>query len=197
MIHRRTSGESSRVDEDPFEKQMRLTYEVHVRASTTQRYDKPQGLDQLEEWIKENPIPYISHDNFSQEDIVHYWGGRLSGHTHVNQTYPDVVRMWRQFHGCPASGRGINRVFFAAGKQHDALKKKTMDKTLENTLKASINTMLSTCDDKGVSPMMMTHTGNTSSLRWQEVCRTETGGRGGGCDMDLLSGCSLDSLICE
>ena len=63
---------------------------------------------------------------------------------------PDVVRMWRQFHGCPGSGVGIDRVFTAAGKQHDALKKKTMDKTLENTLKTSINTKLPTCDDKGV-----------------------------------------------
>ncbi len=61
-----------------------------------------------------------------------------------------VVRMWRQFHGCPASGGGIERVFFSAGKQDDTLKKRTMDKTLENTLKASINTTLPTCDDKGV-----------------------------------------------
>jgi hypothetical protein len=36
----------------------------------------------------------------------------------------------------PASGGGIERVFFAAGKQHDALKQKTVDKTLESTLKA-------------------------------------------------------------
>jgi hypothetical protein len=69
---------------------------------------------------------------------------------YVNQTYPDVVRMWRQFHGCPASGGGIERVFCSARKQHDALKKRTMDKTLESTLKASINTTLPTCDDKGV-----------------------------------------------
>ena len=40
--------------------------------------------------------------------------------------------------------------FFQLEKQHDALKKKTMDKTLENTLKVSINTKLPTCDDKGV-----------------------------------------------
>jgi len=61
--------------------------------------------------------------------------------------------MWRQFHGCPGSGGGIGlaieRVFTAAGKQHDALKKRTMDKTLESTLKASINMTLPTCDDKG------------------------------------------------
>jgi hypothetical protein len=57
--------------------------------------------------------------------------------------------MWRQFHSYPASGGGIERVFFSVGKQHDALKKRTMDKTLENTLKTSINMTLPTCDDKG------------------------------------------------
>jgi hypothetical protein len=39
---------------------------------------------------------------------------------------------------------------FSGGKQHDALKKRTMDKTLESTLKAGTNTKLPTCDDKGV-----------------------------------------------
>ena len=100
-------GEVSRVDEDPFEKQMCLSYESQARASTVRRYGKPQALDQLEEWMKEKPIPYISNDKFSQEDIFDYWAGRLPGHAHVNQTYPDVVRMWRQFHGCPESGGGI------------------------------------------------------------------------------------------
>jgi hypothetical protein len=59
----------------------------------------------------------------------------------------------------------------AAGKQHDALKKRTMNKTLESTLKTSINTTFPTCDDKRVFTMMMTHTGNTSSLQCQEVVR--------------------------
>jgi hypothetical protein len=48
--------------------------------------------------------------------------------------------MWRQFHGCPSSGGGIERVFTSAGKQHDDLKKRTMDNTLEITLKAGMNT---------------------------------------------------------
>ena len=100
--------------------------------------------------MKEKSIPYISNDKFSQEDIFDYWAGRLPGHTHVNQTYPDVVRMWRKFQGCPASGGGIEEVFFSAVKQHDALQKGTMDKTLENTMKTSIKTKLPTCDDKGV-----------------------------------------------
>jgi hypothetical protein len=44
--------------------------------------------DQLEEWMKKKPIPYISNDKFSQEDIFDYRAGRLPGHVHVNQTYP-------------------------------------------------------------------------------------------------------------
>ena len=67
----------------------------------------------------------------------------------MKRTYPDVVRMWRQFHGYPGSGGGIERVFTASGKQHDALKNSTLDKTPENTLKAGMNTKFPTCDDKG------------------------------------------------
>jgi hypothetical protein len=128
------SGKVSRVDEDPFEKEMRLANETsaeEVRVS----YINTKALDQLKDWMKENPIPDISNHKFSQEGIFQYSAGRLPGHAHVNQAYPDVVRMWRQFHGCPATGGGIERVFFSAGKHHDALKKKNMDKTLENTLK--------------------------------------------------------------
>ena len=119
------SGEPSR-DEDDFEKQMRLDNEsdkttIRVSPSQTQ-------VDQLEGWLLEKPIPYISNDNFSQEGIFDYWNGKLPGHAHVKRTYPDVVRMWRQFHGCPGSGGGIDRVFTAGGKQHDVLKKELWTK---------------------------------------------------------------------
>ncbi len=87
------------------------------------------------------------NDNCSQESIFQYWGGCLQGQAHINQTCPDVVRMsqWRQFHCLPPRG-GIERVFFADGKQNHALKKNTMNKTLENTLKVSINTKLKFVD---------------------------------------------------
>ena len=68
-------------DEDDFEKQMRLANEsdkTAVRASPSQAQ-----VDQLEGWLLEKPIPYISNDNFSQEDIFDYWNGKLSGHAHV------------------------------------------------------------------------------------------------------------------
>ena len=51
------SSTGAPADEDPFEKQMRLIYESQVRVSTVQRYGKSQALDQLEEWMKEKPIP--------------------------------------------------------------------------------------------------------------------------------------------
>jgi hypothetical protein len=60
-----------------------------------QRQEANTGTDDLVNtpkhnvWMKEKPIPYISNDKFSQEVIVHYWSGRLSGHAHVNQTYPE------------------------------------------------------------------------------------------------------------
>ena len=112
------SGDPSR-DEDDFEKQMRL---VNESDKTTVRVSPSQAqVDQLEGWRLEKPIPYISNDNLSQEGIFDYWNGQLPGHAHVKQTYPDVVRMWRQYHGCPASGGGIERFFTAAEKQHDAL----------------------------------------------------------------------------
>ena len=69
------SGEVSRVDEDPFEKEMCLGNETSVeelRVSTTPRYVKPKTLDQLEEWMKAKPIPYISNDKFSQDGIFQY-----------------------------------------------------------------------------------------------------------------------------
>jgi hypothetical protein len=62
--------------------------------------------------------------------------------------------MWRQFHGCPASVGRIERVLFAAGKTENRMmlsrKKICMDKTLDSTLKASINIKLLNCDGKGV-----------------------------------------------
>jgi hypothetical protein len=76
------------------------------------------------------------------EDIFDYWNDHLSGHTHVKRTYPDVVRMWRQFHGCPWIWRWdrVSLYYTCNTKHHDILKKNTMNKTLENTLKTGMNT---------------------------------------------------------
>jgi hypothetical protein len=78
---REGSGKVSRVDGDLFEKEIRLVNETNteeVRVSYVNR----KVLDQLEEWMKEKPIPYISNDKFSQEIIFQYWSGCLSGDAH-------------------------------------------------------------------------------------------------------------------
>ncbi len=77
-VEGRASSVGAPEDEDAFEKQMRLSNEAtaeQLRASTAPRYVKPQALDQLEEWMKEKPIPYISNDKFSQEGIFDNWAG--------------------------------------------------------------------------------------------------------------------------
>ena len=55
---REGSGKPS-CDEDAFEKQMHLvntSYEAQVRPSPSEGYVKAQ-VDQLEDWLKEKPIP--------------------------------------------------------------------------------------------------------------------------------------------
>ncbi len=39
--------------------------------------------------------------------------GVCQGTLNVNQTYPDVVRMWRQFHGCPVWRRDRTSLLFS------------------------------------------------------------------------------------
>ncbi len=73
-------------DEDKFENQMCLVNESNktaVRASPSQGQ-----VDQLEGWLLEKPILYISNDNFSQEGIFDYWNGKLPGHAHVKPNVP-------------------------------------------------------------------------------------------------------------
>jgi hypothetical protein len=60
------SGKVSRVDEDQFEKEMCLANETS-REAVRVSYVNPKVFDQLEEWMKEKPIPYISNDKFSQD----------------------------------------------------------------------------------------------------------------------------------
>jgi hypothetical protein len=50
----------------------------------------------------------------------------------------------------------IEQVFFSTGKQHHDLKKRTMEKMLENTLKAEINTNYRLVMTKESSLMMTT-----------------------------------------
>jgi|SouAtlMetagenome_1021521.scaffolds.fasta_scaffold51687_1 hypothetical protein len=45
--------------------------------------------------------------------------------------FPTVAHMAKNFLGCPASTAGLERMFSALGRNHDDLRKKTLESTLE------------------------------------------------------------------
>jgi hypothetical protein len=55
-------------------------------------------------------------------------------------TLPHLAKMARQFLALPASSAGPERIFHAAGRMHDDMKKRTLDTTLEHTLNVYANT---------------------------------------------------------
>ena len=72
-------------------------------------------------------------NKFNTEGLLQYWYSK-------RDTWPNLTKMRRQFHGCPATSAGVERLFFKAGKQHDDLKKRTEEETIERNLKVALNT---------------------------------------------------------
>ena len=54
--------------------------------------------------------------------------------------WPKLAKMAKQYLAAPASTAGVERVFSAAGKMHDNLRKSMKDSTLEHSLFAAFNT---------------------------------------------------------
>ena len=54
--------------------------------------------------------------------------------------WPNLAKMVKQYFAAPASSGGVERVFSAAGKMHDDLKKSSKDDTLEASLFTMKNT---------------------------------------------------------
>ena len=55
-------------------------------------------------------------------------------------TWPALSKMVRQYLAAPASSAGVERVFSAAGKMHDDLRKSMKDDSLKHSLFAAFNT---------------------------------------------------------
>eukprot|EP00918_Siedleckia_nematoides_P044211 GHVU01096623.1.p1 GENE.GHVU01096623.1~~GHVU01096623.1.p1 ORF type:complete len:153 (+),score=16.46 GHVU01096623.1:502-960(+) len=91
--------------------------------------------DELEQYLSE-PVAEDDED-FSKAGIFAYWYERRN-------RWPNLTRMWREYHGSPASTAGVERLFWKAGKNHDDLKKSMNEASLENMLVASVNSRLST-----------------------------------------------------
>ena len=64
---------------------------------------------------------------------LEWWKGQASG-------LPHLAKMARQFLALPASSAGCERLFHAAGRMHDDLKKSTTDETMQRVLNVYANT---------------------------------------------------------
>ena len=64
---------------------------------------------------------------------LEWWAGHES-------VIPHLAKMARQFLALPASSAGPERLFHAAGRMHDDLKKSTKDTTMEHVLNVYANT---------------------------------------------------------
>ena len=65
-------------------------------------------------------------------DLLAYWKLKES-------TWPKLAKMAKQYLAAPFSSAGVERVFSAAGKMHDDLRKSAKDSTLEHSLFAAFN----------------------------------------------------------
>ena len=90
-------------------------------------------VDQLEQYLSEPAHPDC--DDFNTIGLFRYWHDK-------RLIWPELVLMWRQFHGCPSNTAGVERMFWKAGKQHDDQRKSTIETTLQRNMKAAQNTKL-------------------------------------------------------
>ncbi|KAL1514647.1 hypothetical protein AB1Y20_003739 [Prymnesium parvum] len=86
---------------------------------------RPQR-DELEEYLNEEEEVDVDMD------VLKWWRGQES-------RWPKLSKMVKQYFASPASSAGVERVFSAAGKMHDDLKKAAKDSTLQHSLFAATN----------------------------------------------------------
>ena len=82
--------------------------------------------DELEEYLS-SPL-----ETDMDLDLLAYWKLKES-------TWPKLAKMAKQYLAAPFSSAGVERVFSAAGKMHDDLRKSAKDSTLEHSLFAAFN----------------------------------------------------------
>ena len=83
--------------------------------------------DELEEYLS-SPL-----ETDMDLDVLAYWKLKET-------TWPKLAKMAKQCLAAPFSSSGVERVFSAAGKMHDNLRKSMKDSTLEHSLFAMQNT---------------------------------------------------------
>ena len=85
--------------------------------------------DELEEYLSE-PL-----ENDADMKLLEWWKDKST-----EKKWPHLAKMVKQYFAAPASSGGVERVFSAAGKMHDDLRKSMNDNSLEHSLFAAFNT---------------------------------------------------------
>lgn len=87
--------------------------------------------DEVERYLRLPEIP-LQTPSGQDQDILYWWKEHAS-------MFPNLSKMARQFLAAPASSASAERLFSAAGKMHDDLKKSTSEDTLEDMLTVAKN----------------------------------------------------------
>ena len=87
--------------------------------------------DEVERYLRLPEIP-LQTPSGNDQDILLWWKQHES-------EFPNLSKMARQFLAAPASSAAAERLFSAAGKMHDDLKKSTLEDTLEDMLTVAKN----------------------------------------------------------
>ena len=87
--------------------------------------------DEVERYLRLPEIP-LQTPSGNDQDILLWWKQHES-------EFPNLSKMARQFLAAPASSAAAERLFSAAGKMHDDLKKSTSEDTLEDMLTVAKN----------------------------------------------------------
>ncbi len=87
--------------------------------------------DEVERYLRLPEIPLVTPAGHDQ-DILYWWKAHAT-------EIPNLSKMARQVLAAPASSATAERLFLAAGKMHDDLKKITSEETIEDMLTVANN----------------------------------------------------------
>ena len=106
-----------------------------AKSTTDDVVDEPRvgDCDELDRYLRLPEIPLQTPDGKDQH-ILHWW-------KHHASEFPNLSKMPRQFLAALASSTSAERLFLAAGKIHDDLKKSTSEDTLEDMLTVAKNSL--------------------------------------------------------
>lgn len=95
-------------------------------ATTDEQQTAAYERSELDEYLSEPT------ETDSELNVLQWWRGNAA-------RWPKLARMVLQYFAAPASSAGVERLFSAAGRMHDDLKKSAKDSTLQHSLMAAYN----------------------------------------------------------